>query len=97
MKVLKITNQKGIERYYSEFNCSPVIVGDDVSYAVDAMYYDCENHTVMCDCLKVSSDMVVAMSYCVELSKQLEKQLDCSSDDPLFIAYFEQCKNQIGG
>ena len=96
MKVLEVVNKKGIKRYYSEFHCTPFFYGDEVCYAVDAVFHDCECDLDTCDCLEVFADLATAMTYCVELVKQLENQSDCDSGDPLYLAYFSQVR-EIGG
>lgn len=93
MKVLEMVNDEGVKRYYSGFYCKPLILCCGVSYAVKAEYFDCIRGIDFVDCLRVYDNATLAMEYCVELTKQLEAQPDCSDvEDPILYAYFYQCK-----
>lgn len=84
MQVLKIQNDKGTERLYTQFICYPRLYQESVYYFVSGRYYDSEYKRDKEDVLDSYENPDNAMKECLRLCKLLDKQPDLDDD-----AYWE--------
>lgn len=80
MKVLKMQNDKGAERLYTQFICYPRIYQEGVYYFVSGRYYDSEFKRNREDVIESYENPDNAMKECVRLCKILNKQQELDDD-----------------
>ena len=88
MKVLRMRNDKGKERLYTQFICYPYIMQGELFYFVAAVFYDNEHKENAADTLKVYRKPDEAMAECLMQQQLLLEQTEIDFD-----TYWELVRN----
>lgn len=80
MKILRMKNEKGIERLYIQFICYPRIYQESICYFVSGRYYDSEYMRDKEDVMECYENPDNAMKECFRLCKLLNEQPELDSD-----------------